>query len=94
MVLHRNPCKFTFTELLDAYITYWNMESIRQRAYWERARLIALYAAAPHTKKKLKATDIVTFDWEKDTGLKGTKSNKWTKAEIEELKKQGHPIFK
>ena len=85
---------YSMVDLLEAFVSHSAIHALEDRDAWERARMIALYAAAPHTKKKLKATDIVTFSWEKDTGLKGTKSNKWTKAEIEELKKQGHPIFK
>lgn len=44
---------------------YWRNHDLKQRDDWERARMIAFYAAAPHTKKIKKPTDIVKFDWEK-----------------------------
>lgn len=47
------------------YNTYWYNENLKQRGDWERARLIAFFAAAPHTKSIKKQTDIVKFDWEK-----------------------------
>lgn len=84
---------YSMTDLLEAYVSHRAIHALEDRDAWERARMIALYAAAPHTKKKLKATDIVTFNWEK-SDTKGTKGNKWTKEEIERFKKEGHPIFK
>lgn len=55
--------------------------------------MIAYCAAAPHSKKIKKPNDIISFDWDK-SGKKGTKSNKWTKQEIQEMIKNGtHPLM-
>jgi hypothetical protein len=49
---------------------------------------VSYFAAIGNLKKGTKMKDLITFEWEK-------KEHKvWTKKEIEELKKQGHPIFK
>lgn len=82
------------TDLLAAYNGFWTNESISQRSYWERARMIAFYASAPHVKTIKKPTDIIVFGWEK-SNLKGSSSNKWTKEEINEMIKNGtHPLIK
>ncbi len=79
---------------------WWNIYVIRQydkfqkeKTDWERARMIAFYAVAPHSKKIKKATDLFKFSWE-GKNLKGSNADKWTKEELEKIKKEGHPIFK
>ena len=56
--------------------------------------MVSFFSVVAHTKKIKKQTDIITFGWENNTGAKGTKNNKWTKAEIEKIKADGHPLFK
>ncbi|MEG0807659.1 MAG: hypothetical protein RR410_04830 [Alistipes sp.] len=34
------------------------------RERWEIARMVALFAVSPYTKKKLKVTDLLRFAWE------------------------------
>jgi hypothetical protein len=49
------------------------------RAEWERARWIASVNIAPHTKKRLKPTDLIRFPWE--TKRLGPK-HVWTRGEV------------
>ena len=37
----------------------------KEQLEWERTRFSILCTIQPHVKKRLKATDIVVFDWEK-----------------------------
>ena len=46
------------TLLSNSYLKY--------KDSWEQARLIAYFIAQVNSKKKLKATDIVTFSWEEE----------------------------
>lgn len=85
---------YSMRDILEGYIAHSVVHSIEDRDAWERARMISLFTSAPHSKKKLTAKDIVVFSWEQKGGQKGTPSNKWTKEEIEKLKKEGHPIFR
>ena len=64
------------------YTIYWYNEQLKQRGDWERARLVAFYAAAPHSKKIKKYSDVVKFDWEK------AKKSNMTKEEFYKLKEQ------
>ena len=38
--------------------------------------------------------DLMVFDWEQKDTKKGTRGNKWTKQEIEKLKKEKPGWFK
>jgi len=37
-----------------------------QQASWEQARFVALSVVSPYTKKGLKPTDLIRFDWDPD----------------------------
>ncbi len=51
-----------FKAIFDA----WNGGRERlERSEWERVRMSCLCALQPYSKKKLKATDIMEFPWEK-----------------------------
>lgn len=93
-VLNKKPNKFTLVELLDAYNYHWAAHNYKEREEWQRARMVAYWAAAAHQKKGFKHTDIIQFGWEQKTAEKGTSSNKWTKEEILKLKSEGHPFFR
>ena len=58
----------------------------QERAYdartsWEQARFIDLCALMPYSKKGLKATDVVVFDWEKGEKHEGSTA-KTTKEDV------------
>jgi hypothetical protein len=55
----------TFEELGVMFKLYGNSEQMRMRQDWERARFIAFNAVSPHVKGIRRATDLITFDWEK-----------------------------
>lgn len=68
-----------------AHTGHWVFDNVRQRGDWERARMVAFYAVAPHTKKIKKATDVMRFHWEKKDGV--------TREENEAMIKAGtHPL--
>lgn len=52
----------------NAVYEEWNMlETARYRAGWEQARFMAHCALLPNAKRGFKPTDLVRFDWDKDT---------------------------
>ncbi len=64
-MLNIDPYAYSLWDWWVCYAIYWRNEQIKQQGDWERARMVAFYSAAPHTKKIKKPTDIVEFDWEK-----------------------------
>ena len=66
----------------------WNKyESVRFRTGWEQARFIAHCCLTPYMgQKKLSPTDIIRFDWEKET--KKTVNNIPSEEDFERLKRQ------
>ena len=85
--------EYSLSDIWSAYIGYWRNENLKERGEWERTRWLAFYTVAPHSKKIRKVKDLVTFDWEIDKSLKGTRANPWTRSELEELRKT-HPFYK
>ena len=55
----------TFDEFSAITESYYQKQEMEFKMGWEQARFAAYYAVVPHSKKKLKLTDIVRFDWEK-----------------------------
>lgn len=77
------------SEIWDAYVGKISFNKLMNRDNLEMMRLNAYYTILPHTKKGrlTKPSQIMPFAWDtKD-------EKKWTKADIEKLKKEGHPIF-
>lgn len=67
-----------FTQVFEA----WQQERMYDtRTSWKQARFIAQCALMPYSKKGLKATDVVVFDWEKEEKHKGSTA-KTTKEDI------------
>ncbi len=79
---------YSMVDIWDAYIGHYLDENIKSRASWETARLISYVTLKAQGQKTMKRPqDLMKFEWEEQSGKKGTKSNPYTKAEIEELKK-------
>lgn len=55
----------TLPEFEEIYRAWTEKEESRCRNGWEMARFGALYALAPHSRKKLRPQDICTFEWER-----------------------------
>lgn len=67
-----------FTQVFEA----WQQERMYDtRTSWKQARFIAQCTLMPYSKKGLKATDVVVFDWEKEEKHKGSTA-KTTKEDI------------
>ena len=82
-------------EVQDAYYGYKINQQVNDRVAWETARFVSFVTLKGAGNKKIKTpTDLMKFDWENDTAKKGTKGNKWTKEEIQELKKKRPDWFK
>ena len=79
---------WSFADIVNAYVSRENHKYDDNKTRWEQARFIAYFAAIGNLKKGTKMKDLITFEWEK------VNKKVWSKKEIEELKKQGHPIFK
>lgn len=59
-----------FNELTPAYfmLRLKGMRAQQTQQYrneWERTRWLALFMVMPHSKRKLKPTDLIRFPWEK-----------------------------
>jgi hypothetical protein len=55
----------TFREFSNAMAGRHHEIEMRERSEWERTRWLACLLLNPHTKKRLKPTDLATFEWEK-----------------------------
>ena len=53
-------------------------ENRKEQSEWERTRWMTTILLNPHTKKTIKARDLIVFPWES----KNKKHNIWTKGEI------------
>lgn len=75
----------TFDEFIAAARGMNELEDMRQRQEWERARWSATLALQPHTKKgsRIKPTDLIIFPWEKKQGA--TKNNKLLENAIKRM---------
>lgn len=63
------------------------------RQYWEQTRFISYVISQCNSKKKLKPTDIIKFEW--DNELKNTaKTNTVTSEDISRLKEKMNNILK
>ncbi len=79
---------YTMVEIWDAYVGHRLNENINARSMWETARLISYVTLKSQGQKSMKRPqDLMKFEWEEQSGKKGTKSNPYTKAEIEQIKK-------
>ena len=79
---------YSMVDVWDAYIGHYLNENIKSRASWETARLISYVTLKAQGQKTMKRPqDLMKFEWEEVSGKKGTKSNPYTKAEIEQIKK-------
>lgn len=61
-------------------VSGWNEKQNRlEQGNWERTRWMTTILLNPHTKKRIKATDLILFPWEKEP-----KKNRkiWTRGEI------------
>ncbi len=86
---------YSMVDIWDAYIGHYLDENIKSRASWETARLISYVTLKAQGQKTMKRPqDLMKFEWEEQSGKKGTKSNPYTKAEIEQLKKLKPNWFK
>lgn len=45
---------------------FYQLETQREQANWERSRWMAAVIINPHTKKNIKPIDLGKFSWEKD----------------------------
>ena len=53
-----------FQAIHDAWHSHWTHS---EHSAWERTRMESLCTLQPHSKKKLKARDVMEFRWDKDS---------------------------
>lgn len=83
------------TSIWEAYGYYWINQRLKERTIWETARMVSFYSGFGTVKGMRKPMDIQVFSWEQTEEMdKGTKSNPWTKADHDRMRKEGHPFFK
>lgn len=64
---HDDFCRLTpdeFTAVADAWREH---DDLLRREEWERMRLLATITIQPHVRRKLKASELLPFPWEKET---------------------------
>lgn len=59
-------CRCTPSEFHEVYASWLEDSERRERGMWERMRMECLCMLQPHSKKRLEASDIMLFPWEKD----------------------------
>lgn len=57
-------CSLTPDQFRAVWDAYAQKEQRTMRTQWEVARFASYCALQPHSKKKLKPTDIITFEWD------------------------------
>ena len=60
-------------------------EELSRRERWERTRFLAHCILSPFAKKRMRPTDIIRFDWEKDDPPKATPA---TRQDIERIRRR------
>lgn len=63
----------------------------KNKASWEQCRFISYMIAQVNSTKKLKPTDILSFNWDKEEDNKNTMI---TNEDIERLKNKANQIIK
>lgn len=58
-------CRCTPSEFKATFDVWNRQEEQRERGHWERVRMSCLCSLQPYSKKRLSATDIMEFPWEK-----------------------------
>jgi hypothetical protein len=74
---------FEFNKIYDSWYK-WQEQMMRER--WEQTRFIAMTNITPHSRKKLKATDIIRFPWDVEKKQKNSDTKKSTRERFEALK--------
>ena len=78
-------CRCTPSQF-NATVEQWNrVHTAQMRGSWERARMMATVFLQPYSKRRLKPTDVMTFEWEKKTDKAG-KVEKSTRERMEYVK--------
>ena len=62
--LRMNPQGMTMRQIENAMRGYWQEREEDAREDWERARMAAYFAAAPHLKKAKGMTDLIPMPWD------------------------------
>lgn len=68
------------------------LSNLQDKQAWEQTRLIAYLLAQTNSKKKLKLTDILSFDWDKEKTSTGNTSI--SNEDIDRLKQKAKLIQK
>lgn len=55
----------TFEQFGNAMAGHYREIEMAYKAEWERTRWLAAVTISPHTKKKVKPTDLIEFEWER-----------------------------
>lgn len=58
-------CRCTPQLFLEIHEAYVKKMELAEQSLWERTRMECLYMLQPYSKKTLKASDVMTFPWDK-----------------------------
>lgn len=76
-------CLCTPSEFYETWKVWNEMQLRREREAWERARMECLCTLQPWSKKRLKARDVMRFEWDdNDEDSKCSRSNEMSREEI------------
>lgn len=65
----RDAYSLTLEEFNAAYEEWNTLETARYQAGWEQARFIAHCTLMPNAKRGFSPTDLVRFEWDKETKI-------------------------
>lgn len=77
-------CQCTPLEFQAVYEGWAEAEKRRERAAWERTRLLCTTMLQPYSKKRLEPQDVMRFEWDASTGSATDDTEKLTAKEIRE----------
>lgn len=76
-------CLCTPSEFYETWKVWNEMQLRREREAWERARMECLCTLQPWSKKRLKARDVMRFEWDDNSvDSKCSRSNEMSREEI------------
>ena len=77
-------CQCTPLEFQAVYQAWADADQRRERAAWERTRMLCTTMLQPYSKKRLEPQDVMRFAWDASTGSATDDTEKLTAKEIRE----------
>lgn len=86
-------CRCAPSEFYEAYEAWNEHQERMERGAWERMRMQCLCSLQPYSKRRLKASDLMTFPWEKETTHEKEKKEELSHDEFMERYRKARERF-